>query len=58
MFYVDLHLSLSGACVKNHHGTKEDSIEKCLGEYMKRTTFLPGGKKYKVNEIMSTNVVK
>lgn len=33
--------------MKNHQGTKEDAIEKCLWEYLKRTTYLPGGAKHK-----------
>ncbi|XP_072039748.1 uncharacterized protein [Amphiura filiformis] len=35
------------ACMKNHPQAKEVEIEKGLGDYLKRTSNLPGGKKYK-----------
>ena len=49
-----IYAFLSGACLKNHHGAKEDAVEKCVGDYLKRTNFLPGGKKYnyKVNPLL------
>ncbi|XP_030851176.1 uncharacterized protein LOC115928253 [Strongylocentrotus purpuratus] len=39
------------ACIKNHVGAKESEIEEVVGDYLKRTPFLPGGSKYmyKVN---------
>ncbi|XP_072047037.1 uncharacterized protein [Amphiura filiformis] len=40
------HLSIE-ACMKNHPQAKEVEIEKRLGDYLKRTPNLPGGKKYK-----------
>ncbi|XP_072051270.1 uncharacterized protein [Amphiura filiformis] len=35
------------ACMKNHPQAKEVGIEKGLGDYLKRTPNLPGGRKYK-----------
>ena len=35
--------------MKTHHGAKETEIEEVVGDFLKRTPFLPGGKKWKVN---------
>nr|XP_054759088.1 uncharacterized protein LOC129265124 [Lytechinus pictus] len=35
------------ACVKTHQGVKETDIEEVLGDFLKRTPYLPGGSKWK-----------
>ncbi|XP_041470152.1 uncharacterized protein LOC121419762 [Lytechinus variegatus] len=35
------------ACMKNHEGTTEPEVEEVIGDYLKRTPFLPGGNKHK-----------
>nr|XP_054760388.1 uncharacterized protein LOC129266559 [Lytechinus pictus] len=37
------------ACVKTHQGVKETDIEEVLGDFLKRTPYLPGGSKWRVN---------
>ncbi|XP_038063670.1 uncharacterized protein LOC119734308 [Patiria miniata] len=43
-------LVIMKACMRNHPNSKEVEIEKALGEYLKRTPNLPGGKNYKVHQ--------